>query len=104
MPHLLLQPAAVGARAFSSQFPAYVLNAPATEVATLPNGLRVASEVRASVCAGGWLVVWWDMLTVRGVSTIRVLMARPPPLVCSSMPVAATRPLPTTARHTSWST
>lgn len=41
----LRQPAAVsGVRAFSSQFPPYVLNAPATEVATLPNGLRVASE------------------------------------------------------------
>jgi len=41
------QPAVVStsARAFSSQFPSYVLNAPATEVSTLGNGLRVASEV-----------------------------------------------------------
>ncbi len=31
--------------AAANNFPAYVLNAPATEVTTLPNGVRVASEV-----------------------------------------------------------
>lgn len=40
----LLARAQSAVAAASSQFPAYVLNAPATEVTTLPNGLRVASE------------------------------------------------------------
>lgn len=46
---------AAGARGFSaaqaqvpqaSALPSYVLNCPETQVTTLPNGLRVASEVR----------------------------------------------------------
>ena len=44
--------APIGRRAASNaskpSFPASVLNAPATEVTTLPNGVRVASEVRRS--------------------------------------------------------
>lgn len=31
-----------------ARFPSYVLQAPATEVTALPNGVRVASEVRAA--------------------------------------------------------
>lgn len=38
--------AATAARAASTQaFPSYLVNAPATEVTTLNNGVRVASEV-----------------------------------------------------------
>lgn len=33
-----------------AQFPSYVLNAPATEVTTLRNGVRVASEVSGLDC------------------------------------------------------
>lgn len=59
---LQLLRAGAAPRAFASQavraderFPSYVLNAPATEVSTLKNGVRVASEVRTrsdmpSVC------------------------------------------------------
>lgn len=47
---VLLSQRRTGSRMMSSAeeaFPPYVLNAPATEVSTLGNGVRVASEVRA---------------------------------------------------------
>lgn len=52
-----MQALRVGARAASSavrvaeeQFPSYLLNVPATEVTTLSNGVRVATEVRTHGC------------------------------------------------------
>lgn len=51
--HPMQKVASTGARrlatsALKEQYPAYVLNAPATEVTTLRNGVRVASEVSPS--------------------------------------------------------
>ena len=33
----------------AAELPSYVLNCPETQVTTLPNGLRVASEVRCNL-------------------------------------------------------
>lgn len=38
--------ASASSRRFASDLPSYVLNAPSTEVSSLRNGVRVASEVR----------------------------------------------------------
>jgi processing peptidase subunit beta len=43
------RPFAAQAQRSAEHFPAYILNAPATEVTTLPNGVRVASEVRVAI-------------------------------------------------------
>lgn len=113
--------APVRALSTANRFPSYILNAPATEVTVLNNGVRVASEVRARLLAGargrggtggeGRL----DRAPAIGLVAAahhdgcsprprRAATARRPRWACTLTPAAATRPRRTTAWRTSSST
>ena len=119
----LAQALRAGARSLATRYPSYLTNVPATEVTTLANGVRVATEVRlgaAQQAARRWRAA--DAAPPRppplpAPRHSRSSHALPPsPLpgraatarrrrwACSSMRAAATRLPRTMARRTSWST